>query len=127
MGTDTWNLAPGPVSCHLDTAAAAGSGACAAMATSVVDMFDYTFPENGLQAFKDGKQIGSTSMKDHIGEDNLKKFINRTLGYLATVDVPVKRCVVPGRARSPARVCAARADVSTGFAGGGHCPPSATR
>lgn len=26
----------------------------------MLDLFDYTFPENGLMAFKDGKQIAST-------------------------------------------------------------------
>jgi phosphomannomutase len=56
-------------------------------------MFDYVFPENGLMAFKDGnsKPIAQTSFKDFLGEEKLKAFINFTLGYLATIDIPVKR------------------------------------
>lgn len=57
----------------------------------VLDLFDYTFPENGLMAFKDGKQIASTSMVEFLGEDKLKQFINFTLAYLAQLDIPVKR------------------------------------
>lgn len=58
----------------------------------VLDLFDYTFPENGLQAFKDGQPIGSTSFRDFLGEDKLKTFLNAVLLYLATeVDCPVKR------------------------------------
>lgn len=58
----------------------------------MLDLFDYTFPENGLQAFKDGQPIGSTSFRDFLGEDKLKTFLNAVLLYLATeVDCPVKR------------------------------------
>ena len=31
-----------------------------ARSAAVLEMFDYVFPENGLQAFKHGQQIGST-------------------------------------------------------------------
>merc|ERR1719515_708328 len=54
-------------------------------------MFDWCFSENGLLAIKDGKQIGKTSIKDHLGEDNLKRIINWTLRYIADLDIPVKR------------------------------------
>mmetsp|Transcript_77449 Transcript_77449/g.140846 ORF Transcript_77449/g.140846 Transcript_77449/m.140846 type:complete len:302 (+) Transcript_77449:27-932(+) len=54
-------------------------------------MFDYAFAENGLMAFKDGAQIGQTSLKDHLGEDNLKRVINWVLRYFADLDIPVKR------------------------------------
>lgn len=57
----------------------------------VLDMFDFVFPENGLIAYKDGKQIASTSFKDYLGEARLKEFINFTLAYLSTIDIPVKR------------------------------------
>jgi hypothetical protein len=61
---------------------------------SVLDLFDYTFPENGLIAFKDGKEVSRTSFRDHMGEDRLKTFLNAVLLYLATeVDCPVKRYV----------------------------------
>jgi phosphomannomutase len=57
----------------------------------VLHLFDYVFPENGLLAFRDGALVGQTSFREHLGEARLKEFINFTLAYLATVDVPVKR------------------------------------
>ena len=57
----------------------------------VLDLFDFVFPENGLMAFKDGALIGQTSFREHLGEARLKEFINFTLAYLSTVDIPVKR------------------------------------
>lgn len=54
-------------------------------------MFDYAFAENGLVAYKDGGIIGQTSLKDHLGEDNLKRVINWVLRYFADLDIPVKR------------------------------------
>lgn len=57
----------------------------------VLDMFDYLFPENGLMAFREAKQIGSTSFKDFLGEEKLKTFINFVLRYLSDLDIPVKR------------------------------------
>jgi len=58
---------------------------------SVVDMFDYVFAENGLRAYKNGALLAERSMRDELGEDNLKAFINYTLKYLADVEIPVKR------------------------------------
>lgn len=57
----------------------------------VLTMFDYVFPENGLMAYKEGELIAKTSLKEFLGEDRLKQFINFTLGYLATLDIPIKR------------------------------------
>ena len=57
----------------------------------VTDVYDYSFSENGLLAFKDGAQIHQQSFVKHIGEDNLKEFINFVLKYLSEVDIPVKR------------------------------------
>lgn len=34
--------------------------------------FDYSFSENGLVAYKHGQPIGSTSINDHLGEENIK-------------------------------------------------------
>ncbi|GBG86592.1 hypothetical protein CBR_g41657 [Chara braunii] len=53
--------------------------------------YDYVFAENGLVAFKDGKQIGSQSLKTHIGDDQLKELINFVLHYIADLDIPIKR------------------------------------
>lgn len=57
----------------------------------VLSMFDYCFPENGLAAYKEGELIGSTSFKEFLGEEKLKRFLNFTLRALAEVDCPVKR------------------------------------
>eukprot|EP00287_Rhodomonas_sp_CCMP768_P001964 CAMPEP_0196729758 /NCGR_PEP_ID=MMETSP1091-20130531/10040_1 /TAXON_ID=302021 /ORGANISM="Rhodomonas sp., Strain CCMP768" /LENGTH=249 /DNA_ID=CAMNT_0042072677 /DNA_START=17 /DNA_END=766 /DNA_ORIENTATION=- len=56
-----------------------------------LDIVDWGFPENGLNAFKDGKSIEVQSLKKHLGEDNIKRLINWTLKYLADVECPVKR------------------------------------
>lgn len=55
------------------------------------NMFDYCFPENGLQAFKDGVEVGRTSFLDHIGEEKLTKLVNFILGYLSKIELPQKR------------------------------------
>ena len=54
-------------------------------------MYDYVFSENGLLAMKSGKEIDRQSLKSHLGEDKLKRFINFVLRYLSDVDCPVKR------------------------------------
>jgi len=53
--------------------------------------YDYLFSENGLAAYKDGKILAVTSLKAHLGEEKLKKFINFTLLYLSQIDIPIKR------------------------------------
>eukprot|EP00397_Hematodinium_sp_SG-2012_P032689 GEMP01034828.1.p1 GENE.GEMP01034828.1~~GEMP01034828.1.p1 ORF type:complete len:219 (+),score=41.30 GEMP01034828.1:216-872(+) len=53
--------------------------------------FDYNFAENGVVAHKAGSLQPSTSFSGHIGEDNYKRLVNFILGYLAKVDIPVKR------------------------------------
>lgn len=55
------------------------------------ELFDYNFAENGLVAYKDGKSLGSCSIIDHLGEDNIKRIANWTLRYLSGVEVPKKR------------------------------------
>ncbi|KAK2711562.1 uncharacterized protein LOC136026078 [Artemia franciscana] len=59
--------------------------------TEVVNKFDYVFAENGLVAYKGGKQIGKTSIVDHLGEDHVQEFINFTLLYLSQLKLPLKR------------------------------------
>lgn len=58
---------------------------------SVLDMFDYNFPENGLVAYKNGIKMHSNSMVEHISEDKYKEFINYVLKYISDCDVPIKR------------------------------------
>lgn len=57
-----------------------------------VDLYDYVFSENGLLAMrKGGELIAVQSIKKHLGEDNLKRFINFVLRYIADLDIPIKR------------------------------------
>ncbi|XP_038682911.1 phosphomannomutase-like [Tripterygium wilfordii] len=58
---------------------------------TVVNDYDYVFSENGLVAHKEGKLIGTQSLKSLLGEDKLKEFINFTLHYIADLDIPIKR------------------------------------
>ncbi|XP_042512836.1 phosphomannomutase [Macadamia integrifolia] len=58
---------------------------------TVINDYDYVFSENGLIAHKDGKLIGSQSLKSFLGEEKLKEFINFTLHYIADLDIPLKR------------------------------------
>lgn len=57
----------------------------------VLDMFDYTFSENGLVAFKGRDLIAEASFQQFLGEEKLKKLINYILHYIADLDIPVKR------------------------------------
>ncbi|KAI3949219.1 hypothetical protein MKW92_014729 [Papaver armeniacum] len=57
---------------------------------SVLTDYDYVFSENGLVAHKDGKLIGTESLKSFIANDQLKEFINFTLHYIADLDIPIK-------------------------------------
>ncbi|KAJ6344191.1 hypothetical protein OIU76_005837 [Salix suchowensis] len=79
---------------------------------TVINDYDYVFSENGLVAHKDGKLIGTQSLKSFIGDEKLKgivgivvisniflihfericrKFINFTLHYIGDLDIPIKR------------------------------------
>lgn len=57
----------------------------------VIHNVDYSFSENGLVAYKDGELIGTTTIADHLGEDNIKEIVNWTLRYIADIDIPIKR------------------------------------
>ncbi|KIY70797.1 eukaryotic phosphomannomutase [Cylindrobasidium torrendii FP15055 ss-10] len=59
--------------------------------SDVRDDFDYAFAENGLTAYKLGKELQSQSFIKFIGEEKYKKMVNFILHYLADLDVPIKR------------------------------------
>ena len=72
------------------------------LGTGVLTDFDYCFAENGLVAYKNGELIAKQSLSAHLGDDVLKRLINYLLGYMAKIDIPVKRgtfiefrCVLP--------------------------------
>lgn len=58
---------------------------------TVTTDYDYVFSENGLVAHKQGKLIGTQSLKTFVGDEKLKEFINFTLHYIADLDIPIKR------------------------------------
>ena len=59
----------------------------------VVENFDYGFAENGLTAYKAGKQLKSQSFINFLGEDKYKTLVNFILHYIADMDIPIKRYV----------------------------------
>ncbi|KAG8748353.1 Phosphomannomutase [Ceratobasidium sp. 414] len=59
--------------------------------SDVTKDFDYAFAENGLTAYKCGKQLASQSFIGWIGEEKYKKMVNFILHYLADIDIPIKR------------------------------------
>ena len=61
------------------------------MGENIINEVKYSFSENGLVAYKDGKLIGTTYLKDYLGEVNLKRIINFCLNYISKLDIPVKR------------------------------------
>lgn len=61
------------------------------MGKDITTEADYSFSENGLVAYKDGNLLGIETIKDYLGEDNVKAVVNFTLRYIADLDIPVKR------------------------------------
>ncbi|KAI4528771.1 eukaryotic phosphomannomutase [Schizophyllum commune Loenen D] len=57
----------------------------------VLSEWDYGFAENGLTAYKQGKQLPSQSFINWLGEDKYKPLVNFILHYLADLDIPIKR------------------------------------
>lgn len=57
----------------------------------ITDDFDFAFAENGLTAYRLGKQLSSQSFIKYIGEDRYKILVNFILHYLADIDLPIKR------------------------------------
>lgn len=61
------------------------------MGEDIVNEVDYSFSENGLVAYKDGKLLAVKSINQHLGEENVKRLINFVLRYIADLDIPIKR------------------------------------
>ncbi|KAH7335207.1 eukaryotic phosphomannomutase [Rhizoctonia solani] len=58
---------------------------------NMLDDWDYGFAENGLTAYRCGKQLASQSFIGWVGEDKYKKLVNFILHYVADIDIPIKR------------------------------------
>ncbi|KAI3323516.1 eukaryotic phosphomannomutase [Xylariaceae sp. AK1471] len=57
----------------------------------VTSMFDFSFSENGLTAWKLGQELPATSFIQWIGEEQYKELVNFILHYVADLDIPIKR------------------------------------
>lgn len=57
----------------------------------VTSMFDFSFAENGLTAYKLGQELPSNSFIKWIGEDQYKELVRFILHYIADLDIPIKR------------------------------------
>ncbi|TRY51871.1 Phosphomannomutase [Cryptosporidium tyzzeri] len=51
----------------------------------------YIFSENGVVFHDEGVKVSSESISKHLGEDNIKRFVNFCLRYIADLDIPIKR------------------------------------
>lgn len=58
---------------------------------TVLQDFDYCFSENGLTAYKLGKELASQSFILWIGDEKYNKLVKFILRYLADIDIPVRR------------------------------------
>ncbi|KAI7903458.1 eukaryotic phosphomannomutase [Cokeromyces recurvatus] len=58
---------------------------------TILEDFDYCFAENGLTAYRLGKQLASQSFIQWIGEEEYTKLVNFILRYLADMEIPKKR------------------------------------
>ena len=57
----------------------------------VLDIVDYSFPENGVVAYHQGNLIHQNSIVEAVGETKIRRFVDWCLQYFADVNVPVKR------------------------------------
>lgn len=58
---------------------------------SVTSLFDFCFSENGLNAYRLGKPLASTSFIQWLGEEKYQNMVNFLLKYLSEVRLPKKR------------------------------------
>lgn len=57
----------------------------------LLKIFDYGFPENGVQVYENEKLVRSESIIEFIGEENYKKFVDEILRILSKTGSTVKR------------------------------------
>ncbi len=58
---------------------------------NVISLFDFSFAENGLTAYKSGVPLASQSFIKWLGEPRYKELVNFILHYVADLDIPIKR------------------------------------
>ena len=57
----------------------------------VTDLFDFSFSENGLTAYRLGEPLATNSFIKWLGEEKYQKLVNFLLHYIADLDIPIKR------------------------------------
>lgn len=57
----------------------------------MLDLFDFSFAENGLTAYRLGQKLESESFIRFLGEERYKRLANFILKYIADLDIPIKR------------------------------------
>lgn len=57
----------------------------------IAKVFPWNFSQNGLVAYHNGELLEIQTISKHLGEDNIKRIVDWTLGYLSKLDIPVKR------------------------------------
>ncbi|KAG5490071.1 hypothetical protein JKF63_00190 [Porcisia hertigi] len=58
---------------------------------SILNDFDYVFSENGLLAYKEGKEFHRNSLLKTLGNDKVMAFVKKCLHLIADLDIPVQR------------------------------------
>jgi len=61
------------------------------LGSTILQDFDYCFAENGLTAYRLGKELATQSFIQWIGDAEYNKLVNFTLRYIADLDIPKKR------------------------------------
>lgn len=61
------------------------------LGSDVLNQFDFVFSENGLRAFKHGSEFHCQNLVKFLGNDNIKRFVKKTLRMIADLDIPVQR------------------------------------
>ena len=56
----------------------------------VFEIFDHSFFENGLVAYKGKNLLEIQNLKKYVGEEKLKIFLDFSLDYIDKLDIPVK-------------------------------------
>ena len=57
----------------------------------ILERFDYYFPQNGLQAYRESDLFHDMSLLEFLGEQKLQRVINCALRYMSELIIPKKR------------------------------------
>jgi phosphomannomutase len=57
---------------------------------NVLQLFDYSFSENGLVAYKGETLLAKTSIRSVLSDDQVQSFVDWNMNYIQELDIPVK-------------------------------------